>query len=426
MKSRTKRWLIPALAAGMVAGGALAWASLSKSQGKQRHSSGLERDPESDRIHEESIIVDLHAHPSLKVSLFNRALTSRVRASRSFDPFGVRTDFHSLKEGGVDVLLSTVYAPEAGILDECRYVRLLRYVMPGVWDRVFGHSPFHVAMEMLDLLELQTQETRDGQTGEPLAQMVYSVKELDDLLSRDGDSPIAMIHNIEGAHSLDGKLENLQTFFDRGVAYLTLAHFYENEAVHPCFPYPESVQNFGCFQGGRNLALGLKPFGEEVVEKMVELGMILDIVHCTPPARKRIYDIVGNRLPLIASHVGAYEINPSPYNLKDWELKKIADSGGVAGVIFMNYWLMPHETKRGLNFIARTLEHFVNVAGIDHVAIGTDFDGFTDPPDDLPDAAMLPRLTQRLIAEGYSQQEIAKIWGGNTLRVLREGWGKKE
>jgi membrane dipeptidase len=60
------------------------------------------------------------------------------------------------------------------------------------------------------------------------------------------------------------------------------------------------------------------------------------------------------------------------------------------------------------------------------VAIGTDFDGFTDPPDDLPDAAMLPRLTQRLIAEGYSQQEIAKIWGGNTLRVLREGWGKKE
>jgi microsomal dipeptidase-like Zn-dependent dipeptidase len=346
MKSRTKRWLIPALAAGMVAGGALAWASLSKSQGKQRHSSGLERDPESDRIHEESIIVDLHAHPSLKVSLFNRALTSRVRASRSFDPFGVRTDFHSLKEGGVDVLLSTVYAPEAGILDECRYVRLLRYVMPGVWDRVFGHSPFHVAMEMLDLLELQTQETRDGQTGEPLAQMVYSVKELDDLLSRDGDRPIAMIHNIEGAHSLDGKLENLQTFFDRGVAYLTLAHFYENEAVHPCFPYPESVQNFGCFQGGRNLALGLKPFGEEVVEKMVELGMILDIVHCTPPARKRIYDIVGNRLPLIASHVGAYEINPSPYNLKDWELKKIADSGGVAGVIFMNYWLMPHETNR--------------------------------------------------------------------------------
>jgi membrane dipeptidase len=92
----------------------------------------------------------------------------------------------------------------------------------------------------------------------------------------------------------------------------------------------------------------------------------------------------------------------------------------------MNYWLMPHETKRGLNFIARTLEHFVNVAGIDHVAIGTDFDGFTDPPDDLKDASQLEKLTQRLIAEGYRPEEIEKIWGANALRVLREGWGRKE
>jgi membrane dipeptidase len=153
--------------------------------------------------------------------------------------------------------------------------------------------------------------------------------------------------------------------------------------------------------------------------------MILDIAHCTSPARERIYDIVGNRLPLIASHVGAYEINPSPYNLKDWEIRKIAETGGVVGVIFMNYWLMPHETKRGLNYIARTLEHFVDVAGIDYVAIGTDFDGFTDPPDDLSDASQLPKLTQRLVAEGYSHEAILKIWGGNVLRVLREGWGKK-
>jgi membrane dipeptidase len=143
-------------------------------------------------------------------------------------------------------------------------------------------------------------------------------------------------------------------------------------------------------------------------------------------ARRRIYDIVGTRQPIIASHVGAYEINPSPYNLKDWEIKQIADTGGLVGVIFMNYWLMPHETRRGLNFVARTIRHFVDVAGIDHVAIGSDFDGFTDPPDDLKDAAEFPRLTQRLLAEEFSPDEIAKILGGNVLRVLRQGWGKKE
>jgi len=373
----------------------------------------------------DSTVVDLHAHPSLKVSLFNRALTSRLRASRSFDPFGVRTDFSKLSEGGVDVLLSTVYAPEKGILDECRYLRLLRYLVPGTWKKVFSRPHFDVTLDMLDMIEKQVREATDRETGKPLAKMAFSVAELDDILRQSDDRPIAVVHNVEGAHSLDGNLDNLQRLFDRGVAYLTLAHFYSNEAVHPIFPYPESVQMLGCFQGDRDLTMGLTAFGEQVVEKMVELGIILDIAHCTPPARERIYNIVGNRLPLIASHVGAYEINPSPYNLKDWEIKKIADTGGAVAVIFMNYWLMPHETKRGLNFIARTIRHFVDVGGMEHTAIGTDFDGFTDPPDDLRDASELPKLTQRLLAEGYSPEEIAKIWGGNALRVLRTGWGKK-
>jgi microsomal dipeptidase-like Zn-dependent dipeptidase len=385
------------------------------------------RDVDWEALHfDQTTVLDLHAHPSLKVSLFNRTLTRRFRASRAFDPFGVRTDFVSLRLGGVDVLLSTVYPPEKGILEECRYLRMLRYVLPGTWKRVFDQPYLAVAMAMLDSMEAQVEAAREPDSGKRLAQMVYSVRELDELLAQEeGERPIAIIHNVEGGHTLDGNADNVQALFDRGVAYLTLAHFYENEAVYPCFPYPESVQSLGCFTGDRNVALGLKPFGEQVIEKMIELGMILDIVHCTPPARKRIYDIVGNRMPLIASHVGAYEINPSPYNLKDWELRKIADSGGVAGVIFMNYWLMPHETKRGINFIARTLEHFANVAGIDHVAIGTDFDGFTDPPDDLEGAIRLPKLTQRLIAEGYSAEAIQKIWGGNALRVLREGWGRK-
>jgi microsomal dipeptidase-like Zn-dependent dipeptidase len=387
----------------------------------------------SSKIHEwreihyrDSTIVDLHVHPSLKISLFNRMLTSRFRASRSFDPFSVRTDFLKLRQGGLDVLLSTVYAPEKGILDECQPLRTLRFVMPFKWKKVFSRPYFDVTMDMLDAMERAVENSGKSSTGKPLAKMASSMRELDEILNQGKDRSIAVVHNVEGAHSLDGDLDKLQRLFERGVAYLTLAHFYQNEAVHPCFPYPESVQMLGCFQGDRNLTLGLKAFGEQVVEKMVELGMILDIAHCTPPARKRIYDIVGSRLPLIASHVGAYEINPSPYNLQDWEIKKIADTGGVVGVIFMNYWLMPHETKRGLNFIARTIKHLVDVGGIDHVGIGSDFDGFTDPPDDLKDVSELPKLTQRLLAEEYTGEQVAKIWGGNALRVLREGWGKRD
>jgi microsomal dipeptidase-like Zn-dependent dipeptidase len=382
-------------------------------------------DLDFEKIHRDANIVDLHAHPSLKISLFKRALTSPLKVSRSFDPFSFRSDFSKLKAGSVDVLLSSIVAPEKGILEECKYLKILQFLMPFTWNSVFNQPYFKVTMEMLNRMERAVEKSKLDQDGNPLIKMVFSVQELDEILNQSDAPPIAVIHSVEGAHSLDGNLDNLQKLFDRGVAYLTLAHFYANDAVHPVFPYPESVQMPKCFQGGRNLALGLTKFGEQVIEKMVELGMILDITHCTPPARKRIYDIVGKDLPIIASHIGAFEINPSPYNLKDWEIKRIADIGGVVAVIFMNYWLMAHETKRGLNFIARTIEHFVNVGGIDHVAIGSDFDGFTDPPDDLKDASELPKLTQRLLAEGYNREEIERILGANALRVIREGWGKK-
>jgi membrane dipeptidase len=360
-------------------------------------------------------IVDLHAHPSLKATLFKRILTSRYAASRTFNPFSVRTDFNKLEEGGVDVLLSTVYAPEEEIIGDCIYLRILSYLMPFTHHKLFSNGHFNVTIEMMKIMEAQVQHS-------PKVQMAKSIKELDEILNQGPGKPIAIIHSIEGAHSLDGKLENLEELHNRGVAYLTLAHFYPNEVVNPVFPYPEFAQNFGCFESERDLTLGLTEFGKQVIEKMIDLGMIPDISHCTPPARQQIFDIVGNRIPIIASHVGAYEINPSPYNLKDWEIKRIAGSGGLIGVIFMNYWLMPHETNQGLNFIAHTIDHIVNVGGIDHVGIGTDFDGFTDPPDDVKDASRLPVVTQRLLAEGYKQEQVERILGLNALQVLRAGW----
>lgn len=377
-------------------------------------------------IHTKATVLDLHAHPSFNVSLFNRLITSHFYRSRSaFDPFSVRTNLPTLQKGEVDILLSVIYAPERGIFDECRLLRILRFFMRPTWNKIYGRPYFDVTSQMLDEMENALQTSIDPDTGKPLAQFAHSVAELDQIIHQTTPHPIAFIHAIEGGHCIDGKIENLVTFFERGVAYLTLAHFFANEIVHPVFPWPEYIQKFGCFRSERDLTLGLTPFGEQVVEKMVELGMLIDVSHCTPPARARIYEIVANRRPILATHVGAYEINPSPYNLQDWELKRISESGGAAGIIFMNYWLMPHETKRGVNFIMRTIDHFKKVAGIDHVAFGSDFDGFTDPPDDLKDASELPYLTQRLVAENYGEEEIEKILGGNALRVLHDGWGKR-
>jgi microsomal dipeptidase-like Zn-dependent dipeptidase len=375
------------------------------------------------QIHSRSTLVDLHAHPAFNVSLFNRLLTSRVYpSSRAFDPFSVRTNFPRLKEGGVDVVLSVAHPPERGILQECPPLKLLRYVMPRNFHRIYGRPYFEVALEMMDEMENAVSQGIDPATGLPYAQFAHNWAELKAILAQGEKRPVAFLHAVEGGHAIDGKLENLETLSQRGVAYLTLAHFFENEIVAPTYPWPENLQHFGWFSGDRDLTRGLSRFGEQVVEKMVELGMLIDLSHSTPAARARIYQIVGRRAPLIFTHVGAYEINPDPYNPQDWELRQIADNGGLVGVIFMNYWLMPRESGRGLNFIARTLQHFIQVAGIEHVGLGSDFDGFTDPPDDLKDASELPKLTQRLVVEGYSEDEIGKILGGNALRVLVEGW----
>ena len=380
-----------------------------------------------------STIVDLHAHPGLKISLFDKVFTAPFHADGAFNPFSFESNYLNLRQGGVAALLSVIYPPERQIVtQEAPALKALRYLRPKVWRKVFQGSYFDVANQMLDDLERAVAATTDPATGRPQAQVVRSRAELDALLAQVGGRPIALIHCLEGAHSLhsgpdvttQGLLASLEHFHRRGVAYLTLAHFFENDIVHPCFPWPEDIQKFGCFRSERDVTLGLKPAGEQVVERMIELGMLIDLSHCTPPARARIYDIVGQRAPLLMTHVGAYALNPDPYNPQDWELKKIADTGGMAGVIFMPYWLTSHTGKRGLNCIVQTLRHFIAAAGEEHVGIGTDFDGFIDPPDDLPDASHLGRLTQRLLAERFPPELIARIWGGNALRVLRQGWGE--
>jgi len=376
-------------------------------------------------IHQDADILDLHAHPSFNVSMFHRLLTSRFYpSSRAFDPFSVRTNFPRLHAGNVSVMLSIIHPPERGILQECPPLKYLRYLMLSRWKRIYERPYIEVALDMLDQMEKASETSTNPDTGRPYIKIAHSLAELEAILAMGAGRPIAFVHAVEGGHTIDGKLENLQTLFERGVAYMTLAHFFENEIVPPCYPWPESIQKFGWFSFGRDITRSITPFGEQVVEKMIEMGMLIDVSHTTPPARKRIYEIVGKRAPLLATHVGAYEVNPDPYNLQDWELRKIAESGGVVGVIFMNFWLMPSESERGINAISRTLQHFIQQAGIEHVSFGSDFDGFTDPPDDLKDASELPKLTQRLVSDGLSAEHIKMILGANALRVLRQGWGK--
>lgn len=391
--------------------------------------------PDWKEIHEKAVVFDIHVHPGLKAYLFEKALGLPHKSRRIFDPTSIRTDFPDLLEGGIDGILSVATAPEKQIVNDCRYLRFLRYILPRAQE-TFEKSPFEVTDTMLTLMEEEVKQSINPDNGKPYAIMVKSVRDLEETLGQE-ERPTMVIHSIEGAHSLakreGSSIENLEYFFDRGVAYMTLAHFYENDVAPPVFPFPERLQKFGCFDGRRDETRGLSVFGQQAVERMTEIGMLVDITHCTPVARRQVFDIVGNRRPILATHVGVQGMgNFDSYNLTDREIKRIAENGGVVGVIFSNDFLVRTPEKRGIDNIVETVKYLKNVGGTTTIiAIGSDFDGFTDPPDDLFEASQMPFLTQALVTkglmgEGFSEADILKILGENAIRVLREGWGKSQ
>ena len=369
-------------------------------------------------LHAGATVVDMHAHPSLKVSLFRRSLARAVGSSRFLWPPSLRTSLSQLHAGGVDVVLSAAYAPEHGLREEWWPLYLLRVFMPLRWNRYYCGPYLKITLRMME--ELEEQIEKHGSNG-TLACVAHSRSELDEALARE-PRPIVFVHCAEGAHCLDGDVDNLDILADRGLAYLTLAHFYDNGFAPPCYPFDQKLNCPGGFDDRRDLTRSLSTKGERLVAKAHERRVLIDIAHCTPVARRRVLELLAPDQPVLASHIGVKALHPCPYNLSDDEIRTIADRGGVVSVIFMNAWLVPWETSHGLDAIVATLRHVINVGGEQCAALGTDFDGFTDPPDDVKDAAQLPELTSRLVAEGFTSEGIEKLLGGNALALLRSYW----
>ena len=411
-------------------------------------------------IHNESTVVDLHTHSTLKSYMFNRELGGNKRRllgkffAEGFWPFSERITFPKLEEGGVDVALSTAYILEQEWIDDIKLIKFLLWMFRGVRNKLVTPTYFDATNGILDEMENQVKkysETR-AEDSRPVS-MALSPSELAENMEK---GHISIVHSIEGAHSLNGELgakkvedvtaidqflqaeiiANLEHFHKRGVAYLTLAHFYPNHVAPPVFPYPEygsGHMNWKKALGKWDMNKGLTVIGKKVVQTMLDMGIIIDISHCTPRARQQVYKMVGDRKHrVMASHVGAFGVNPDPYNLADWEIKWMSEHGGVIGIIFMNYWLSTVDTGLGLKYIEQTIDYIRNIGGHEVIGLGTDYDGFTDPPDEMTDISELPRLTKYLSSlrsgintRKYTEEVIKDILGGNSMRLLMEGWKKE-
>ena len=198
---------------------------------------------------------------------------------------------------------------------------------------------------------------------------------------------------LEGLHSLEGTAGNVDRFFDAGYRIAGLVHQFDNEL---------GGSSQGVTRGG------LTPFGREVVTRMQERGMIIDLAHASPALLRDV--VAMAKRPLIVSHTGVRGTCDRPRNLSDEEVRLVASTGGVVGIGFWGGAVCGGDAKS----IARAIRHTANLVGVRHVALGSDFDG-----DKMPfDATGLVQITDALLAEGFSESEIRDIMGGNTIRLL--------
>ena len=207
---------------------------------------------------------------------------------------------------------------------------------------------------------------------------------------------------IENGLALEGKLENLQYFADRGVVYVTLCHNGDNDIC-------DSAR-------GNNTHNGVSAFGEQVIREMNRLGILVDLSH---GGEKSFYDALDiSSQPIVCSHSSSRALCDHPRNLTDDQMRALAAKGGVAQTTIYHGFLKKDGEATILDVMAH-LDHAIDVMGIDHVGLGTDFDG-DGGVRGLADSSELINFTRQLLARRYSEQDIQKIWGGNFLRVMAQ------
>jgi membrane dipeptidase len=371
-----------------------------------------------EKIHFKYILVDTH----------NDFLSKAVEENVAFDSDlkGItQSDLRRMQAGGIKVQIFSIFC-----------------------DEHYGKgSAFAYANRELD--SLYAIAARNPKSME----IVYSYKEL---LNAVKDHKLACLSGVEGGHMIEDNLEYLDSFYKRGVRYMTLS--WNNSTSWSTSAMEETEHAFMV------TPYGLNAFGKQVVKRMNELGMMVDVSHI---GEKTFWDVIANSTkPVIASHSSVYTLCPVFRNLKDDQIRAIAKNGGVIQVNFFSGFLDSTFLKKVGSFIKQHkaehdslaslkkpeynihdyfakkykneyedmrpplsllldhIDYIVKLVGIDYVGLGSDFDGIDSSPKGLDGVEDYPKITEGLLKRGYSEKDIKKILGENFLRVFKANENK--
>jgi membrane dipeptidase len=290
------------------------------------------------------------------------------------------TDVPRLREGGVGAVFFSVYVGA---------------------EYVAGNRSAHRALEMFDAVL--------GGIVARYPNDFLMARTADDIEMAHRQGKIAALIGIEGGHAIEDSLALLRDFYALGARYMTLTHANTNQWADSSGDLDNpKVQHHN----------GLTDFGRQVIAEMNRLGMIVDVSHVSD---KTFWDVLAaSRAPVFASHSSCRALCDVPRDMTDDMIRELARKGGVIQINFNAGFLTQRKSPpANLEDVVAHIDHAVKVGGIGAVGIGSDFDGIEQPPVGLEDVSRFPNLTRALLAKGYSPEDLRKIYGGNTLRLMR-------
>ena len=367
-----------------------------------------------EEVHSQAIFVDTHNDILLQTMekgfIIDDDLTGKTHS-----------DLDRMKQGGLDVQFFSIWSDGNQI------------------------NPYNFANIQIDSLDAVIKRNPSK---------IVKVSNTEELQSAVNQNKIAALIGLEGGHQIEDDLNKLDSLYNRGVRYITLT--WNNSTQWATSASDETKKDGDLNSEGKK---GLTKFGKQIVNKMNELGIMIDISHV---GEQTLWDVIANtKKPIIASHSSVYNICPHPRNLKNEQIKAIAKNGGVIQINFNSgfldstvgkkedeflekhkaeidslklsgvnpylaeelmypkYYQESEELKAPFNLVIEHIEYIIKLVGVDYVGIGSDYDGIVLPPKQLNDVTKYPLITKALIEKGYNEKDIAKILGGNILRVLK-------
>lgn len=365
------------------------------------------------KIHNKAIVIDTHNDVLSSVTMKGLNIENDLTGKS-------HSDIARFKKGGVDVQVFSIFC-----------------------DERFGKdTAFKYANIEIDSLYAIVARNRDKMM------IVTNPEELQQAVKQ---KKLGCMMGVEGGHMIEDNLHYLDSFYKRGVRYMTLT--WNNSTSWSTSAMDETHKKDSLAH------LGLTDFGRQVVKRMNELGMLVDLSHV---GEQTFWDAINTSTkPVIASHSNAYTLCPVPRNLKDDQIKAIGKNGGVIDLNFYSGFVDSNYVKNRKIFLSRHnqevdslknlkwpgyeieewiskkysaeadairpdlsqlmdhLDYIVKLIGVDHVGLGSDFDGIESAPKPLDDVTAFPLITKAMLERGYSKKDIVKILGGNFIRVFK-------